>query len=312
MTTPQGPGYPPPPPPPGAPAPYAQPYAAQQPGYATQPYPVYPSQQYANVTHAIEGHHYQPTQVHAPPGKGGSPAKIILTVFVAVGLIGGGALLVTQLSKKKGGGPVAGGGPAATFTPSTQDRPRPTIDNRTTSTLGSATTVGTRPATTRGGVDTRPPVTTRGGGVGQTVEVGQGVSVSVLPGWDVVRQDEGIVVLAKGSAVLRAETAEVGSVSADSVVSALLQFVSEVLTGLETGQIESVTPPKSNILSAATAPFQGILASQQGSIDQAGLALGFVRQDGLALGIIVAFEPSQADQAVEEAGEMIASLLGSF
>ena len=310
MGTPQGPpppGYPPPPPayPPAQPAPPPPGYAAPPPpGYAAPPPPGYAP--------APPGYGAYAYGAGPPPpiNKGGSGGRIILIVAVILGLLGGGALLVTQLSKKKGGEAAS---TTTAFTPATQERPTPTPENRTTSSLGgrpattSATTAGRRTPTT-----TTTPSTRRTSSGAGAVQVGSGVSVVPAKGWDVVNQADGTVVLAGPDALFRVDVAQVGGASADAVVAQVLEALQGILSSLQTGQIQSISPPKSNIISAATAPFAGVVAGQQGSQNANGLALAFVRQDGLAVAILVIFDPASADRVIEDGDAMVSSVLNSI
>jgi hypothetical protein len=252
MGYPQGPGSPPPPP--------TQPYGYQQTAqaYSAQPY-------------------YQPSS--APPPayhQGGSPAKIILIVIVVLAVVGGGALLVTQVSKKSAASPTTSTlGVGQTVTPSPENR---TTSSIATSSSSASTTTRATTTTTRSTTTTRPST---GGGI----DIGSGVSIVPAPGWSVRVQQSDLVVLVKTGAVFQAETQSgAGSSSADAVVGQVLQVLSRNLTNFQTGgSIMSLTPPKSNILSAAGVQFGGTLAGQQGSTDIEGGLVALVRDDGVAV-----------------------------
>jgi hypothetical protein len=144
--------------------------------------------------------------------------------------------------------------------------------------------------------------------------VGQGISVVPPSGWTVNRIAANEVNISfQGSALFRVGTIpSVGSASSEAVVSAILQQLANVITNISADRPSAISPPKSNVASAASATFQGTLAGQQGSTAVEGEALAFVRTDEVSVVIFTVNPSGDTGTYAASYRAMLSSILDTF
>ena len=277
-----------------------------------------------------------PVATTTPPlNKGGSPAKMLVIVLVVLALLGGGALLVTQIVSDDRTDTVpntitnptisdiatpepvnSGTRPSGFLAEVSQVADAPDVFAQASPSPGRPSPSPTRspaPTTTsRGGTTTTTTRQQQQGGA--TSEILGGVTVATPPGWKVVVAKEGRVVLEKAGGLFWTEGVFLeGDVPADRLVGSVQGFVAEnFVQEMEVSEIESLQPPKANIISMAGSQYRGLWTTQQGSAPVEGVIYGIVRQDGLAIILFTVNGRDQFDKSKNDYNAMISSILQSM
>jgi hypothetical protein len=263
-----------------------------------------------------------------PSGPGGgtklvaaTPATLIMAVVLAVGLLGGGGLLIGRLTSKDHSGAsntqVATG--ANNEVQATEDTVPPTRELPTTTTTESratttsslrATTTTARPTTTS--ARSSGAGTSAGGGTsGGAVEVAEGVTFTPAPGWRVWRGNGGIVQVfaSKDGAILelRVGTGYQGS-SADAVLSNYAKnALSRSVTDLQTSTPTPMNTGARSVVSTSYIDYEGNLVGNNGSTRVGGFVLVLLRNDG----VVVIYDATHPADAWPKFKDDFLAMLGS-
>ncbi len=289
------------PPPPG----YAPPppgYAPPPPGYAP---PGYPPGAFPAPAAQTWG------QAPPPQANKRKPGLIIGAAVAAVGLVGGTfAVINLTKDKDKPAVPTSASDVGVTIDPNDGPAPAPpdtpaTIPGPTTPPSVVTTTLPP-PSTT----NTTPPSTIPPSGDVQ--QVFDRVSVAVPSGWEVGSAESGFVALATDGA---AYYVTAGQVDTDAHTLTSAYFEQAVTSQLENVQIQGegdADLPTSSVVSGYILSYQGVLATQQGSLPVEGIIITYVAQDGVAA-ITETFNPvGDFDSFIDAYDAMLNSILSTL
>jgi hypothetical protein len=209
------------------------------------------------------------------PAQKRKPAHIVVAAGAAVGVIGGALGLIGMLKDEK---PVAAApglvvtAPDPTLGPAVPDGPAPLVApgpqvpaSVVTTTIPPATTTTVAPA---------PPAPT-----GDVQSVTGNIGVAVPDGWDVTSSSDGFVLLETSGAQYRVVTGSGYTDSVDLAQQWINGQMDEVqdLTVTDSGP---ATLPSANVVSGYTVVYEGVLATQQGTLPVESVVLAYVTQDG--------------------------------
>jgi hypothetical protein len=120
--------------------------------------------------------------------------------------------------------------------------------------------------------------------VGGAIEVADGVSVSPADGWSLGNQDTGFVQLLRddggAQAFVSLYSSSIGSTAAVAAGNYLATDVLPYVAELETTEFRDLGGVASNVVSAGSVEYRGILATQSGNLPVEGWVVVLVRNDG--------------------------------
>ena len=299
MSDPTQPQVPPPGPPPGSfptaptPPPAAPPPTVQQPAVATAP-PAYAAAP-AGYAAPPPGYGAPPPAYPAPAVQGWGqapppqpnkrkPGVIIGAAVAAIGLVGGTfAVINLTKDKEKPAVPTTPSGVGVTIDPNDGPAPAPpdtpaTIPGPTTPPSVVTTTL---PPPTTGPPPTSPPPTSPPSGDVQSVF--DRVAVAVPGGWDVQSADEGFVSLQTDGAMYFVTAGQFNGDAHTLVSGYFQQSVQGQLQDVQVQGEGDADVPTSSVVSGYVLSYQGVLATQQGSVPVEGIIIAYVTQDGIGV-----------------------------
>jgi hypothetical protein len=244
------------------------------------------------------------TATPPPPNAKRKPAVIIAAGVAAISLVGGGFALANVVKGDPDAPPPPTIPAVTAIDPADGPAPAPLAPSLPGPSIPAPTTVSAQPPTTQ----PSPASDT------DFVELVGGVILPVPSGWSVSNQSDTSVLLQTDGADFRVIFTEApANQSADALVSEVLtSLISDEVADLSVGDITVDSPPTASVVSAASAAFEGTIATTQSSAPVEGLVFAFVGQDGLAMVVDTLNLAGSYDEFEQGYNQMLVSLLTTF
>lgn len=147
---------------------------------------------------------------------------------------------------------------------------------------------------------------------GSQVDIGNGIGFSVPDGWQQDAVEPGFAQVSTEGGFFVVEAA--GGADMNTLITGSLEGLMENgVQELAISEPQAISLPTSNVVSAATLSFEGLLATQQsGTVPVEGAIYFFVLQDGTGVSALALFGQGGLDPLAAAYDEMLNSLIGSL